>query len=425
MLEKGHLHLGLRSSATPVSTSHDVDVDMRQYPNEFSHDQSIVTGEMRLSAEYPFVDEWAAALYLPVRFYWSQTRFRDQQGDAFTPPEESIHHRDGTLVGPGDPWLLARHAWPVGSWQFDAQAGLTLPLGRTEENPFTPEKHQHVQFGTGTFNPVAGLGARYQFSRWSPGVWGLAVIVPSENSKGYRAGDRFAGGANAMVSLARWLLRLGVHAQREQAEHWDGTADTEDGNRGRFDLMADLGASVNMAEGWSVSAGVKVPFYTKVVGAQLDYPAIFDLGLSGTFEIGGEDHHGHAHHDPEDHAVPAGKAAVDWTGLDVVEIAPNGEATDLVSVPGRVTVFDFWASWCEPCRDLDRALVDLMRRHPGRIAVRKLRVETWETPAARRYLGDAPALPYVKVTDAEGREAFSLGGDPAEMVKAIEGLLVR
>ncbi len=94
-------------------------------------------------------------------------------------------------------------------------------------------------------------------------------------------------------------------------------------------------------------------------------------------------------------------------------------------VAGKVTVFDFGASWCEPCEVLDGLLRDLMRRYPGRVAVRRLRVETWETPAAQRYLRDAPELPHVRVFGADGAPAFARGGDPADIAAAIEALLGR
>ena len=431
MLEQGHLNLGLMFSATPLQTSHveecpEIGPICKTNPGEPAqiHDQSIFSSEIRVSGEYPWVDRWAAAPYLPIRIVRNDITYRNLDGEAITLPYQNIHHRDETLVGLSDPWLIARHARPIRAWRLDAQAGLTLPLGRTEDNPYEAaergESHEHFQFGTGTFNPVIGLGARYAFSSWSPGLWGLALIVPYENGKGYQAGNRYAGGANAMARLASWMFRVGVQAQAEQAEHWDGVAHAEDGNRGRVDLMADLGASANVGDGWSLSAGVKVPVWTKVVGAQLDYPAIFDVGLSGTFELGGG-HHGHAH-DEREHEARA-VAPANFAGLDVADIAPDGEAVDLVPVPGKITVFDFWASWCVPCRELNRRLLDLMRRRPGRIALRKLRVETWETAAAQRYLGDAPSLPHVKVRVAAGREAFSRSGDPADLVNAIEELL--
>ena len=403
---------------------------------DLTHDQSIVLGELRFTTEYPFADGWAVAAHVPLRIVHTDITYRTIPDGQVVDNQADPHHRDETLVGIADPWLLLRHAPRVGRFTLDGQVGVALPLGRTEENPFTstaPE-HQHVQFGTGTFSPVVGAGARFSFSSWSPGIWALAIFVPYENDKGYQAGNRYAGGINAMsgLGLDRWAFRAGVQAQAESAERWSGVKPTDDGNQGRADLFADLGGSAGVGDGWSLTAGVKIPLWTHVVGGQLDFPAIFEIGLLRTLELGqaheahahaeGEgrdEHEGHGHEGHEHADAPP----ADWTGLDVVAVAPDGEAVDLVPAPGKITVFDFWASWCVPCRELDARLADLSRRHPGRIAVRRIRVETWDKPAARRYLGDAPSLPHVKVLGADGKERFAKSGDPADLAAAIEALL--
>src|SRR5690606_40426700 len=63
-----------------------------------------------------------------------------------------------------------------------------------------------------------------------------------------------------------------------------------------------------------------------------------------------------------------------------------GTAPDLVPVPGKITVFDLWAEWCAPCRELDERLSQLARAHPDRIAIRKLDVVDTESAAWKRYL---------------------------------------
>jgi thiol-disulfide isomerase/thioredoxin len=95
-------------------------------------------------------------------------------------------------------------------------------------------------------------------------------------------------------------------------------------------------------------------------------------------------------------------------------------------VPGRITVFDLWAAWCAPCRELDDRLAALARAHPERLAVRKLDVVDSDGAGWRRYLAPGSFdLPHVKAYDADGRLRFERTASPAELVRAIEELLTQ
>jgi thiol-disulfide isomerase/thioredoxin len=367
----------------------------------------------------PFAEAWAVEAVVPFRVFSTTIQYTDLDGRPIVLDYPNIHHRDETLWGIADPWLSVRHTLALGRLSLGAQLGATIPLGRTEENPYRlgeeGKTHEHVQFGTGTVDPLAALNAAVDVgSGFSVFAWGLGIFPLYENGKGYQAGMRGGAGlgASSALGFVDWRFRLGADLSFESAERWDGKTYGE-GNTGRIDVAISAGTSYAFAAGWSAIAGVKVPLYTHVVGGQFGYPGVVELGVSWTLG-----HHHHAHEEVEAEGAPA-----DWTGVDVTEIAPSGEAVDLAPVPGQITVFDFWASWCVPCHELDRLVAALAHAHPGRIAVRKLRVETWDSPAARRYLSDAPSLPHVEVYGADGARAFEKSGDPHAIVEAIEDLL--
>jgi thiol-disulfide isomerase/thioredoxin len=98
-------------------------------------------------------------------------------------------------------------------------------------------------------------------------------------------------------------------------------------------------------------------------------------------------------------------------GLDVQQLARGGEDVDIEAhlVAGKVTVFDFFAPWCEPCRDVDAHMKRVLERHPD-VALRKLDVVDWSTPLARRYLMDVTSLPYVVVYGTDGRRVGTVVG---------------
>lgn len=109
-------------------------------------------------------------------------------------------------------------------------------------------------------------------------------------------------------------------------------------------------------------------------------------------------------------------------GADLVEISAQGEDVPALEphlVAGKVTLFDFYAVWCAPCRKIDAHLFPLLGRRSD-LAVRKLNVVSWETPLAERYLKDAPSLPYVVVYGKDGKRVSAVSGlDLAALDRAI------
>ena len=99
-------------------------------------------------------------------------------------------------------------------------------------------------------------------------------------------------------------------------------------------------------------------------------------------------------------------------GLDVEWISRAGEEVDLEAhvVPGKVTVFDFYAVWCGPCREVDEEMHTILKASSS-VALRKINVVDWSSPVAEEYLQRVGGLPYVVVYGNDGRR-----------VEAIEGL---
>lgn len=412
---------------TYVQTQHDDFADVvGQGAIPIIHDQNIWLSEARLALDAGLTSRFSVGVTVPFRVVRTTIRYLDGSYMPVELVEPSPHHRNETLSGIGDPMLLgAVHLAPL-----TVRAGLTLPLGKTENNPFampdTP--HEHIQFGTGTFNPVVSVEAGHTWGQWRIAGFGFTQQVVYANSKGYHAGDRYAVGVAARLAVGSWGVRTGLELQAESYERWGGKRYTEEGNQGRIDAMVALGASYAVDNRLSFDVGLKLPFITHVVGGQLDMPALLEVGASYSFGGKPAPHrhdHEHGHDDDDDghdhdHAAEAASAPLDTTGADIADLGHAGARIDLIPVPGKITIFDFGAEWCAPCKTLEPVLVELAKARPDSVALRRIDVGDWDTPVVAQYLTPRGFdLPHVKIYDAHGALIFEESSGPGKLQSMI------
>ena len=396
------------------------------------HDQNLLISEARLSVDVGITKRFGASLMLPFRVVDTSIRYLDMAGSEVQLVNANIHHRNETVSGLADPMLLGSASFGAAGWRFVARAGMTLPIGRTESNPFTLGdlglRHQHIQLGTGTLNPVVGAEVARSWGPWRFGAFAMTQQVLYASSKGYQAGDRYATGLVASRRLGtRWSLRATADALGETAERWDGIKHTDDGNQGRFDLIFGAGASWAMTPKLSLDLALKIPAVTRSVGGQLAMPAIVEVGASWSFGGGVRrtavhDHARDAHDAPADVHVRE-PSHPDVTGLDIFDLGKPGEQVALVPVAGKVTIFDFWATWCEPCKVLEPALVEIARAHPEVVAIRRIDAVDWDSAVVAQHLTPRGfGLPHIKVFDRSGRLLLERSSEPGKLEVLIDDI---
>jgi hypothetical protein len=272
-------------SITGVGTRVHSEHTARESGGDYWHVLDVTLSETAAATAVGLAPNLGLELVVPFRTATTRVRFEDAGRQPFVPAEGDLHHRNETLAGTGDPWLMLHAARPGAVWTTAARLGVSVPLGRTVPDPFALGHeglpHQHVQFGTGTWDPVVALAAVRPIGPFAFTVSGLARLAFYENEHGYRAGHRYALGVQADRPVGRaWRLGAALDLAREQTERWHGRVEEEEGNLGRTDLLASAAAVRPVAGVGTLRFAVSVPIVTHTRGSQFDYPVLLSVGVS-------------------------------------------------------------------------------------------------------------------------------------------------
>jgi thioredoxin 1 len=85
----------------------------------------------------------------------------------------------------------------------------------------------------------------------------------------------------------------------------------------------------------------------------------------------------------------------------VATLTNGGKTLDLeiLMVPDGIMIFDFYADWCAPCKELD-PLLQTLAKNDEDVYLRRINILDFEKPIARQY--DLKAIPSVWVYDGTG-----------------------
>lgn len=188
-----------------------------------------------------------------------------------------IHHRDDTYRGISDLKLLGAH-WRSSAFRsgdaFELALGTSIPVGKTEPDPIMAgdagEEHLHIQFGSGTFDPLLEL---YYATAVSSGIvlrgFGLGRFPFYQNDKTYRGPIEVSSGLSIEQHdvFATISLRAVYSFFYQGYAYWDGERDP---NTGLLSNSVVLGATSDV--GWRTSLGVAVryPFAQRTLSSEGD-----------------------------------------------------------------------------------------------------------------------------------------------------------
>jgi len=208
-------------------------------------------------------------------------------GSPYEPPYGDTHHRNETLKGLGDAEVgLGFFTALDNGLLLGASLGSSVPLGRTEENPFAladrDQVHQHTQMGTGTFVPSGAAVLIWAQPRWGAYGFGNFRLPFYENNKGYTSPIQAAGGLGPSFRPVKTLQLLAlVEGIYEGPEQW---ANWESQNLGRITAVTGLTAIWSVREDTVLQAQARTTAWQRDLGKeQIRQGLVVTLSGSQTF----------------------------------------------------------------------------------------------------------------------------------------------
>ncbi|MCK5378186.1 MAG: thioredoxin family protein, partial [Acidobacteria bacterium] len=70
-----------------------------------------------------------------------------------------------------------------------------------------------------------------------------------------------------------------------------------------------------------------------------------------------------------------------------IQTISHGDRVDITTalVPGKLTLIDFYADWCRPCRSLAPKLDRLANANSDVLSIRKVDIINWDSAVAAQY----------------------------------------
>ena len=344
-----------------------------------------------LTVTLPFASLWHASIYKDV------AKTDNGLGDV----EVRLRQDVGAVLGWRGPTRLA------------LTAGVAAPTGLYN----TSSQSDTFSVGRGTWWLLADADASQDLnSSWaliaSTGLRIPTVAAPG----GLMWGNEVRGSAGVRWSLPiaqAWLpqrltaVLSGEYQFRAKASQTlqDGTEEFKKEIGGHF-LTVTPTLVASLTDMFYVSVSARLPVWRDANSGedsffQLVPNEAFYVSLGGLFGGGPRP------------VVATAKPRVDPAKAPKLGEPSNRPEVLALLVPGKWTLIDYWATWCEPCTRLGRQLEAYAQSHAATVAVKRLDATEWDRAQWEAMLPDASGLPVLDLYSPDGKLQAHLLGEEA------------
>jgi len=160
-------------------------------------------------------------------------------------------------------------------------AALKMPTGANGRT-IDGELDEHIQLGTGSWDPSFGLWYTFGDHPWSLFTGGT-VRLNTQNSRGFQYGNVVLGDAGVRRAFFDERLYLTLEGQVRYAGY-DHGADGIDPNSGGLLTYATTSAAFGIGSNLLARVQVQIPVFASLNGQQTEHPVFFG-GLSWDFAM--------------------------------------------------------------------------------------------------------------------------------------------
>lgn len=229
-----------------------------------------------IGIKYYLTPRWILEVNLPY-----ETKIQEASVEKIDPVTEEqwnaiklngyIHHRNETYTGIADADVFVGHYIRGVFKENDflmGRIGSTIPFGKTEKNPWPLGdqglEHLHLQFGTGTFNPVGDIHYSFPLYRGLATQTSLRVKFPFyENTKTYRGSRELTYTVGLNYRLNDWLaFQAGYLGFYQSYAYWDGELDI---NTGLTFGMASFSSTITTPLNIPLSIALMLPLHQQTM----------------------------------------------------------------------------------------------------------------------------------------------------------------